>query len=506
MAWVGYAEHDEEKTVRPVAWAGTEGGYLSKVKVSWSDTAKGRGPSGTAIRTGKAVYIQDIRKESSSHFPVEEALKRGYASIISLPLVSSGDAFGVLTIYGKEPNAFDADELELLNEMAGDLAFGIAGIRSREERRRAERALLDSEERTRTIVDSAYDGIISIDEQGTIESMNLAALKIFGYSSEEILGKNVKKLMPETYCDLHTAGLARYLETGRGKIIGNDTEVGGLRKDGTEFPMTIVVSETHLGDQRIFVGTVRDITDRKRAEEELKRTQEMVIRSEKLSSIGTLTAGAAHEILNPANTIGLHVQLMLKKYDEESREYKAAEVIYQGVKRINKICDDLRRFSRDEKPKFSPFDPNKVVQDTINLLLHELHLASVRHSLEPEGEDIRVVGDNNQIQQVFFNLIGNAKDAMPSGGDLAVVTAEVADQDKKWWECRVSDTGTGISEDVLPKLFDPFFTTKPEDEGTGLGLSVSFGIIESHGGKIWAESDGKKGSTFFVRLPVDEES
>ena len=339
-----------------------------------------------------------------------------------------------------------------------------------------------------------------------IESMNLAALKIFGYSSEEILGENVKKLMPETYRELHTVGLAGFLETGQGKIIGNDTEVDGLRKDGTEFPMSISPREAQLGDRRIFVGTVRDITDRKRAEEELRHTQEMVIRSEKLSSIGTLTAGAAHEILNPTNIIGMHAQRLLRRSEKASGEYKSAEVIYRNVERISHICDDLRRFSRDEKPQFDPFHPDKIVQDSINLLLHELRMASVRYSLELGGEDIRVVGDQNQIQQVLFNLIGNARDAMPMGGDLTIVTAKVADQNKKWWECRVNDTGTGISEDVLPKLFDPFFTTKPEDQGTGLGLSVSYGIIESHGGKIWAESDGKNGSTFYVRLPVEEES
>jgi two-component system NtrC family sensor kinase len=107
---------------------------------------------------------------------------------------------------------------------------------------------------------------------------------------------------------------------------------------------------------------------------------------------------------------------------------------------------------------------------------------------------------------VFFNLIGNAKDAMPSGGDLTITTSEVMEEEKRWWECRVRDTGTGISEDVLSKLFDPFFTTKTEDKGTGLGLSVSYGIIERHDGKIWVESDGKNGSTFFVRLPAEDKS
>jgi signal transduction histidine kinase len=241
-----------------------------------------------------------------------------------------------------------------------------------------------------------------------------------------------------------------------------------------------------------------------RTREELDRTQELVVRSEKLSSIGTLTAGAAHEILNPTNIIGMHAQRMLRQHDELSREYKSAEVIYRNVERINHICDDLRRFSREEESQFAPFDPDETVQESINLVLHELRLASIRHNLQISGDNLRVLGDHNQIQQVFFNLIGNAKDAMPSGGDLFITTKEVIEDEKRWWECRVKDTGAGIPREILPRLFDPFFTTKPEDKGTGLGLSVTYGIIESHGGKIWAESDGENGSAFYVRLLVDE--
>ncbi len=422
-----------------------------------------------------------------------------------LPLIVNGKPFGVLYIYSEEADAFDSAEVELLEELAGDLAFGIIAIRTREEKNRAERALLDNEERTRTIVDSAYDGIISIDEQGTIKSMNLAALEMFGYASEEILGENVTKLMPETYRDSHTAGLARHIESGRGKTMGIDIEVEGLRKDGTVFPMMIVRKETQSGNRRILFGTVRDMTERKEAEKALQRVQEMIVRSEKLSSIGTLTAGAAHEILNPANIIGMHAQLLLRQSEEGSSEYKAAEVIYRNVERINLICDNLCRFSRDEAPEFGPFEPNKIVKDSLNLVLHELRLLNIHHELILSNGPAKVIGDSHQIQQVLFNLIGDAKDAMPSGGNLTITTSEVVEEDERWWECWVKDTGIGIPKEILPKLFDPFFTTKPEDKETGLGLSVSFGVVESHSGKIWVESDEGQGATFVIRLPLEEE-
>ncbi len=252
-----------------------------------------------------------------------------------------------------------------------------------------------------------------------------------------------------------------------------------------------------------FVSTDKYVHERKKAAEALERSEELIVRAEKLSSLGTLTAGAAHEILNPANIIGMHAQRLMRQNKEGSREYKSADVIYRNVGRINQICDDLRRFSRNEATLFKLFDPNKTVQESLNLLLHELRLASVRHDFQVKVEVSQIMGDPNQLQQALFNLIGNAKDAMPAGGDISIVTSEVEEEGQRWWECRVKDTGTGIPEDVMPKLFDPFFTTKPEDKGTGLGLSVTYGIIENHGGKIWAESEPDMGATFVIRLPLN---
>jgi len=252
-----------------------------------------------------------------------------------------------------------------------------------------------------------------------------------------------------------------------------------------------------------FISTDKYVHERKKAKEALDRSEEMIVRAGKLSSLGTLTAGAAHEILNPANIIGMHAQRLMRQNKEGTREFKSADVIYRNVGRINRICDDLRRFSRDEATVFKLFDPNKTVQDSLDLLLHELRLASIRHEFQVDVKVSQIMGDPHQLQQALFNLIGNAKDAMLSGGDLSIVTSEVEEDGKRWWECRVKDTGTGIPGDVMPKLFDPFFTTKPEDKGTGLGLSVTYGIIENHGGKIWAESEPDMGATFVIRLPLN---
>ena len=230
----------------------------------------------------------------------------------------------------------------------------------------------------------------------------------------------------------------------------------------------------------------------------------MIIRAEKLSSLGVLSAGAAHEILNPANIIGIRAKRMEEKYPESDWVNGSAKIILRNVKRIAQICDDLRRFSRDEMPEMIAFNPNEIVQECMEFLGHDLRLMSIDTKLVLSGEGVAVNGDRHQIQQVFMNLISNAKDAMASGGTLTVVS-DVTDYDgKRHWECNVIDTGEGIPEESRTLVFDPFFTTKSEEKGTGLGLSISHGIIENHRGRIWLEDNSERGSRFSVSLPILE--
>lgn len=239
--------------------------------------------------------------------------------------------------------------------------------------------------------------------------------------------------------------------------------------------------------------------------EELRQSKQMVARAERLSSLGTLTAGAAHEILNPANIIGLHGQRLLWESAEGTEERESAEEIVRNVKRISRICDDLRRFSRNEAPQNRPFDPNQTAQDCLRPLENEIRLQNILTEVNLSEETQIVTGDQNQMEQVLFNLINNAMDAMPGGGTLTLASQTVREENGEWWELRVADTGEGIPEDVMEKVFDPFFTTKPQEKGTGLGLSVSYGIVDAHNGKLWAESTLGKGTTFFMQLPLKGE-
>jgi len=239
--------------------------------------------------------------------------------------------------------------------------------------------------------------------------------------------------------------------------------------------------------------------------EELRQSQAMLIRTEKLSSLGVLAAGAAHEILNPATVIGLRAQKLAELSVKDGESVQMAKIILENVHRIAHICEDLRRFSRDEKPSTRRLDLAEVIRKTASLLGHELRLGAVAPELNFSCEPVSVKGDPNQLQQVFVNLFTNAIDAMPEGGRLSVSCRETESGGRRWWEIRVADTGPGIPEEILPRIFDPFFTTKPQHRGTGLGLSVSLGLIESHGGTIWAESPPGEGATFIIRLPVLEE-
>jgi two-component system NtrC family sensor kinase len=236
--------------------------------------------------------------------------------------------------------------------------------------------------------------------------------------------------------------------------------------------------------------------------QELRRTQQLMIRTEKLSSLGVLAAGAAHEILNPTNIIGIRAQRLAKWSSEGSREQQAADMILRNVRRITRICDDLRRFSRDEPPSLQQFNPNDTLRESLRLLEHKLRQGDIHEEMNLEDGGETLWADHHQIQQVFMNLFTNALDVLQAGNSLRVRSRRVRIDGADWWEARVSDTGPGIPEDILPRIFDPFFTTKPEDKGTGLGLSVSLGIVESHGGRIWAENNPDGGATFIVLLPL----
>jgi PAS domain S-box-containing protein len=362
-------------------------------------------------------------------------------------------------------------------------------------------ALEETASHYKAILETTVDAIITIDSQGIVQTFNAAAEKIFGYRAEEVIGNNVKMLMPEPYQSEHDGYISKYLKTGVPKIIGTGRQVNGLRKDGTEFPMDLAVSEVPLKDKRLFAGIIRDMTEHILLEEQL-------VQSTKLAAVGRLISGIAHEVNNPVSIIKLHIASVMQNIESQKLPedlIKTLRVIQRQNNKIGQIISGLQAFSR--QGSFSPdwINVNQTVHTALRLVENTLQNQGIVYQVELADSLPKVFLDPIRIEQVLLNLFNNAIEAMPDGGVLTISTTLETDQtDEDWVVIRIRDTGTGIEKDHLTQLFDPFFTTKEVGEGTGLGLSVSYGLIQEHGGRIKVSSQPGKGTEFQIYLPITE--
>ncbi|UCE87752.1 MAG: PAS domain S-box protein, partial [Deltaproteobacteria bacterium] len=320
------------------------------------------------------------------------------------------------------------------------------------EHKRTTEALSLSTARTQAILEAAVDGIVSIDETGSIESLNPAITRIFGYTPEELVGQNVKILMPAPYREQHDAYLAAYRRTGIRKIIGRGREVVGLRKDGSTFPIELSVSEGYDGDRRFFTGMIHDISERKRAEEAEERARA----AEQLASIGELTAGLAHEVGTPMNVI-LGYSQMLQESRLDATNRKRVAIITEQVERVASIVQTLMNFARPRETVRIPLELPEVLEKALSFVGEKFRRRGI--SVERRIDGVPAVrGDPEKLQQLFLNLFLNAADAMPHGGTLRL---RAAARGSDGVEVEVRDSGSGMPPAVLEKIFEPFFTTKP---------------------------------------------
>jgi len=377
-------------------------------------------------------------------------------------------------------------------------------VRDITERQRAEQAVRDSEARLRAIVDAAVDGIITIDERGVVETFNPAAVRIFGYAPDEVVGRNVKMLMPSPYHEEHDAYLDNYLRTGVKKIIGIGREVIGRRKDGSTFPMDLAVSDVRLGDRRLFTGIVRDISERKRAEEALERQAQELARSN--VELERFAYVASHDLQEPIRTVSSFVQLLARRYKgrlgEDADEY--IRFITDGVLRMRTLINDLLEYSRvnSRGAAFAPTDLDAVLRQVLEGLHVTIDSERARITADPLPT---VKADATQLGQVFQNLIGNAIKFHGSDPPRIHVSAERRDTE---WVFGVRDNGIGIPPEYHERIFVIFQRLHTLDEygGTGIGLAICKKIVERHGGRMWVESARGKGSTFWFTLPAKGEA
>ncbi len=428
----------------------------------------------------------------------------------------------MMTSHGNEQLAVDAMKAGALDYVvkSGETLANMPYIAERslrewghvESRKHAENVLRESETRLRSILDASMDPIICADEKGIVTLVSDSVDRVFGWKPEEVIGQSLRLFMSESGKAQFSEVLKAYQQSGRLPTVGDTNEYEAVRKDGSVFPCEVSVSSVGLPDcgDTLFASTVRDITERKKAEKERRILESQMRQQQRLESIGTLASGVAHEISNPIQGIMNYAELLKDCKEETSVNEYSSEIIHESD-RIATIVRNLLSFARvggEERQRVHVSD----ILDATLALIHSL-LTKDQISLRIEvPEDLPLVECNSQqIQQVFMNLVTNARDALNARyknydkNKIINVTAErFINYEEPWVRITVEDHGAGIDSSEIEYIFDPFFTTKGSNEGTGLGLALSYGIVSEHGGEISVDSEPGQWTRFHIELPVEQ--
>jgi two-component system, chemotaxis family, CheB/CheR fusion protein len=362
---------------------------------------------------------------------------------------------------------------------------------------------LISDNRFLVVPETMVDGLIVIDTRGIINYVNPACTTLFKYEREQLIGQNVKMLMPSPFQEEHDGYLARHRETGVKRIIGIGRELKGMKSDGTIFPMYLSVGQAQAGGEEIFVGIIYDLSEKKRSEE-------MLLHHQKLDAIGQLSGGIAHDFNNILSVIGGNLE-MIANVDLPPAARRAVARAQDAATRAARITQRLLAFARKQPLSEQAVDLNKALEDMSEILQRAIGEATeVRMHLAP-GIGL-VATDIDQFETAVLNLAVNARDAMPNGGILTIETEGVRFDDDvrtaqeappgEYIRVSVSDTGVGMSPEVCARAIEPFFTTKEVGAGTGLGLSMVYGFMKQIGGhaRLYSEAGlGTRVSLFFPR-------
>jgi len=378
-------------------------------------------------------------------------------------------------------------------------------------RKHAEDDLRSGEEKHRVIVETANDAVVSMDETGAILLANPATSRIFGYDPIEIIGKPLTILMPEMMRKLHENGFKRYLTTGKRHLNWQGIELMAQRKDGQEFAVEVSFGELTSDGHKVFTGFIRDISERRQAENELRAiernlqmTQAELARVSRLTTMGELAASIAHEVNQPLTAVinngSACLRLLANRNLEPEVLRRALEGIVADGTRASAVLARIRAFIKKETAEKNPVDINEVIQEVLVLAGRELDENQVLLNLQLTTGLPFVLADRVQLQQVLLNLIMNSIEALTPVTDrprLVWVQSRIDESGDVL--VAVSDSGTGFDLEV-DRVFTPFFTTKTK--GMGMGLSISRSLVESHGGRLWATPNSPHGAIFSFTLPA----
>ncbi len=629
LVWIGFAENDERKTVRPVAHSGFEEGYLETLGITWADTERGQGPTGVAIRTGQPSACRNMLTDPKFEPWRAQALKRGYASSSVVPLMAEGKAFGAVTIYSREPETFSDDEIKLLVELAGDLSHGIKALRLRKANEQAQKEIEQSREWLRITLTSIGDAVMTCDADGRVTFLNPVAEALTGWKTEEVLAQPIQsvfRVVSEDTGDAAADIVGQVLRERR--IVGLANHTALVRKDGKQTPIEDSAAPIvdAAGEVTGAVIVFHDVTERRAAQERLrqseerlmfhfentplavvewgtdfrlskwsgeaerifgwradevlgkrldefqwvheddaakvaeiagglvdgsrprsvslnrnyrkdgsvvhcewrnsslldasgklvsilslvldvterKRAEEALIRSEKLSSLGRMAAGIAHEINNPLAAVmnALYLARTAEETPEPVRQY--LDIADEELKRVSHITRQALGFYRETSVP-AEVSVSAILDSAVNVLQSRIKAKAASVQKEYEG-DFRITAVGGELRQVFSNLLLNSLEAIGEYGTIKVRVSKSRLNGTGEAAVRITlaDDGKGIEPSLRSSVFEALFTTKGAT-GTGLGLWVTRQIVEKHGGSIRFRSKTKgetTGTAFSVVIPV----
>jgi PAS domain S-box-containing protein len=498
MAWIGLFDETIGE-VQPLAYAGHEDGYLQRIFVASADAPLEKGLRTDVFREGGVIVCDDIATDPRMQPWREDALKRGYVSMAVAPFRKKGAVIGLLNLYASEQGFFAEDERKLLEEIAQDISYALDAME-------AEKELLESEERFRSIFEGAMDGIIVSDASNrNILMGNKAFCDLLGCTQDELRILKIDDLHPADALQRVT----KHIEDVASGGVSIVQEMPVRRRDGTIVYADIGAAVLDFGGKAHLVGFFRDTTERKQAWEEREKLQAQLTQAQKMESIGRLAGGVAHDFNNMLGVILGHAELALHHLDPASPLHAHLRQIETAANRSADITRQLLAFARKQTIAPKVLDLNETTEGMLKmmrrLLGEDIDMAWVPgRSLWP------VKIDPAQVNQILANLLVNARDAIIREGRVTIETENVEFDEAycaenqgfmpgKFVLLAVSDNGIGMDRETLSSIFEPFFTTK--DQGTGLGLAMVYGMVKQNDGFISVYSEPGKGTTFKIHLP-----
>ena len=419
------------------------------------------------------------------------------------------------TDYPRHGRCYTEETLQPYRGSSGQVELVIGYIRDLTDLKRQEQMLLDqvqalqrAEQIKAAIVDNALAAIITTDAAGLIVEFNPSAQAMFGLSRDAALGRSVADVMiPERHRRGHHAGMDRMARGEVPRLMGQRLQMHALRADGSEFPMEMVLWQTQAGGQPYYTASINDVSDKVRAADVIERQRDALRQSEKLTAMGSLLAGVAHELNNPLAIVMGRASL-LEERTEGTPLHADVRRIYEAAERCGRIVRTFLNMARQRPSELTAVLLNDLVRGAADLLKYSLRSSGVQLSLELAPTLPEVSADADRLGQLVLNLIVNAQQALvgvPAPRELRIETGLDHATSQLW--LRVADNGPGVPEDMRERIFDPYFTTKGEGAGTGLGLAVSRSVARDHGGELLLEvgsaaGTDRPGASFCLRLPL----